>query len=139
MSTTFLKKEKVVRRWFLIDAAGKTVGRLSANIAAVLRGKNKAIFTPFTDSGDFIVVINADKVFFSGRKAKNKIYKRHSGYPGGLTKTAARNMNPAEIVRLAVRGMLPDNKLRDKQMARLKIFAGSNHTYAAQKPEILNI
>jgi len=139
MSTTFLPKEKVERKWLVVDAQGLTLGRLASKLAAILRGKDFSGYTPFTDSGDFLVVINASKVALSGRKFRQKIYRRHSGYPGGLRETAAREMKPVEIVRSAVRGMLPDNKLRSRQMARLKIFEGAEHTFAAQKPEILNV
>lgn len=139
MSTTFLKKEKVERKWFLVDASGKTVGRLASKIAAVLRGKNEARFTPFTDSGNFVVVINAKKAEFSGRKFRQKIYRRHSGYPGGLRETAACNMEPTLILRHAILGMLPPNRLRRKFAARLKIFSGPEHPFSAQKPEILDI
>jgi len=139
MKTTFLAKEKVQRRWFVADAAGLTLGRLACRVALVLRGKDQANFTPFTDSGAYVIVVNAAKVVLSGRKNRQKTYKRYSGYPGGLHVTAARDMRPVEIVKHAIRGMLPGNRLRAKQLTRLKIFENEEHTYHNQKPEILNI
>lgn len=137
------KPTEVERKWHLIDAAeAPTLGRLSAKIATLLSGKNKATFTPHTDGGDFVVVINAEKVKVTGNKEEGKMYYRHSGFPGGLKEASLKELrekNPAMIIEKAVYGMLPTNKLRDDRMKRLKVYAGAEHNHAAQKPEKVEV
>jgi large subunit ribosomal protein L13 len=130
------------RRWYVVDAEGKTLGRLSTQIADLLRGKRKPTFTPHVDTGDFVIVINAEKVSVTGRKRSQKLYHRHSGYPGGLRTRTFEEMidrKPEEVIRLAVKGMLPRNRLSRRQITKLKIYAGPNHPHAAQAPETLEI
>ena len=130
------------RNWLLVDANGKTLGRLATQIADALRGKRKPQYTPHIDTGDFVVVINAEKVHVTGNKRQQKLYHRHSGYPGGLhTRTFEEMLNrrPEQILRLAVKGMLPRNRLARKQLTKLKIYAGPEHPHAAQKPQPLEI
>ena len=137
------KPTEVERKWHLIDAAeAPTLGRLSAKIATLLSGKNKATFTPHTVGGDFVVVINAEKVKVTGNKEEDKMYYRHSGFPGGLKEASLKELrekNPAMIIEKAVYGMLPTNKLRDDRMKRLKVYAGAEHNHAAQKPEKVEV
>ena len=137
------KPTEVERKWFLIDAAeSATLGRLSAKIATLLTGKYKPTFTPHTDGGDYVVVINADKVKVTGNKEEDKMYYRHSGFPGGLKEASLKELrekNPAMIIEKAVYGMLPTNKLRDDRMKRLKVYAGAEHNHAAQKPEKVEV
>ena len=137
------KPTEVERKWHLIDAAeAPTLGRLSAKIATLLSGKNKATFTPHTDGGDFVVVINAEKVKVTGNKEEDKMYYRHSGFPGGLKEASLKELrekNPAMIIEKAVYGMLPTNKLRDDRMKRLKVYAGAEHNHAAQKLEKVEV
>jgi len=135
--TLFAPKENSDRNWILVDAAGHTVGRLASEIAMILRGKNKAVFTPNNDAGDFVVVINADKVKFKGNKEQGKTYNYHSGYIGGLktfTPAEMRDRNPTNILRWAVHGMVPRNPLGRLQMKKLKIYTGAEHPHAAQNP-----
>ena len=132
------KPSEVQRKWHLIDAEGKTLGRLSTEIAKLLRGKHKVTFTPHVDGGDYVVVINADKIEVTGKKRDNKIYRHHTGYIGNLKEINFKKLQekkPEEIIRLSVSGMLPKNKLRAPMMKRLRIFAGSEHTHQAQKVE----
>ena len=139
MRTTYMAKpETVERKWYIVDAAGKRVGRLATEIATILRGKHKPEFTPHVDTGDFVIVINAEKVVFTGNKLEKKFYYRHSGYPGGLKAVKAADMlqrHPERVMEKAVRGMLPHNRLGDDQYRKLKVYAGSEHPHAAQKPE----
>ena len=142
MKTFVAKEQEVGKRWYLVDAEDKILGRLATQIAVHLRGKHKPIFTPHADTGDFIVVINADKVKFTGAKWDKKIYYRHSGYVGGLKEISARKLlekKPEEILRLAVRRMLPKNSLGRRQLKKAKIYAGPDHPHEAQKPEKLEI
>ena len=142
MKTRVLKKEEVNRRWWLVDARDKTLGRLATRVAEILMGKHKPDYTPHVDSGDFVVIINADKFHVTGRKRQNKVYLRHSGYPGGLKTRTMEELitkNPTQIIYHAVRGMLPKNKLRDRRMKRLKLYVDPNHPHQAQKPEVLRI
>ena len=142
MKTTLIQKEKVTRKWYLVDAKDKVLGRMATVIADKLRGKDKPIFSPQIDCGDFVIVINADKIKLTGKKMTDKIYFRHTGYMGGLKKRTASEMlvkHPTKPVQLAVSGMLPKNRLRDKFLNKLYIYAGSEHPHAAQKPEILEI
>jgi ribosomal protein L13 len=132
------KPSEVQRKWHLIDAEGKTLGRLSTEIAKLLRGKHKVTFTPHVDGGDYVVVINADKIEVTGKKRDNKVYRHHTGYIGSLKEINFKKLQekkPEEIIRLSVSGMLPKNKLRAPMMKRLRIFAGSEHTHQAQKVE----
>jgi large subunit ribosomal protein L13 len=140
---SFVAKEKeVTKKWHLVDAENRVLGRLATQIAVRLRGKHKPIFTPHADTGDFIVVINADKVTLTGAKWDKKIYYRHSGYVGGLKEISARKLlekKPEEILRLAVKRMLPKNSLGRRQLNKLKIYAGPDHPHQAQQPEKLEI
>jgi large subunit ribosomal protein L13 len=140
MKTWNAKPHEVERRWYLVDAEGETLGRLSTRIADLLRGKGKPTFTPHVDTGDFVVVVNAEKVVVTGKKLEQKRYYRHSGYPGGLrSRTLAEQLErrPTEVIRAAVKGMLPRNKLGRAQIGKLKIYAGPDHPHQAQQPEQL--
>jgi large subunit ribosomal protein L13 len=125
-------------KWWLVDAAGKVVGRLASDIAVILMGKHRPTYTPHVDMGDFVVVINADKIVFTGKKWQQKHYSWYTGYPGQKTESAARRMQrkPEKILREAVRRMLPKNKLSSKMLAKLKIYTGSEHPHQAQQPEL---
>jgi large subunit ribosomal protein L13 len=134
-STFFLAKEKRTPQWRVIDAKGKVVGRLATEIADILRGKNTPLYTPHTDAGDYVVVINAEKVVFTGAKMKDKTYEWHTGYIGSLKSLTAKQMmvkNPTHIIEHAVKGMLPKNKLAAKQLTKLKVYAGAQHPHSAQ-------
>lgn len=140
MKSFIAKPEEVQRKWYVVDAEGKTLGRLASEIASVLRGKNKPTFTPHVDCGDYVIVINAEKVAVTGKKRKEKIYKRHTGYPGGLrelTFEKLQDRKPEEIIRHAVKGMLPDGKLGRQMFKKLKVYKGAEHAHQAQKPETL--
>ena len=142
MKTWNAKPEEVARKWWIVDATDKTVGRMASEIAKVLRGKNKPEFTPHTDTGDFVVVINTDKVKFSGNKWNDQKYYKHTGYFGSLKEiTAAKQLEKDStfIIKEAVRGMLPKNTLGRQQGMKLKLYAGAEHPHAAQQPEALNI
>jgi large subunit ribosomal protein L13 len=126
------------RRWLLVDATGKTLGRLATQIADALRGKRKPEYTPHVDTGDFVVVVNAEKIEVTGNKRNAKLYRRHSGYPGGLRERTLNEMlerRPEEVIRLAVKGMLPRNRLARRQLRKLKIYAGPDHPHEAQQPK----
>ena len=141
MKSYIAKPADVQRKWYIVDAEGKTLGRLATEIATVLRGKHKVTFTPHVDGGDFVVVVNAEKVVLTGKKIKKKMYRYHTGYVGGLKEITYREMmekKPEEVVAHAVSGMLPKNKLRSRMMTRLRVFAGAEHTHAAQNPVELN-
>jgi large subunit ribosomal protein L13 len=130
------------RNWVVVDATGKTLGRLATQLADALRGKRKPEYTPHCDVGDFVIVVNAEKVAVTGKKREDKMYYRHSGYPGGLKSRSLEEMlerRPTEVIRLAVKGMLPRNRLARQQLTKLKIYAGPDHPHAAQKPEPLEI
>ena len=142
MKTISAKADDVKRDWFLVDADGKTLGRLATEIARRLRGKHKAIYTPHVDTGDYIVVINAEKVRVSGNKAKDKMYYRHSGYMGGLKATSFNDMierTPEKVIEIAVKGMLPRNPLGRAMYRKLKVYAGPQHQHTAQQPQLLEI
>jgi large subunit ribosomal protein L13 len=142
MKTFVAKETETDRKWYLVDAENKVLGRLASQIASRLRGKHKPLFTPHADTGDFIVVINADKVSFTGSKAAKKVYYRHTGYVGGLKEITAEKLlakKPEQVLRLAVKRMLPKNSLGRRQLRKLKIYAGSEHPHEAQKPEKLEI
>ncbi len=142
MKTYVAKEHEIQKKWYLIDAKNKIVGRLATQIAMRLRGKHQPIFTPHADTGDFIIVINADKVVLTGKKWDDKNYYRYSGYIGGLKTTSAKKVlekKPEDILRFAVKGMLPKNTLGRRQLKKLKIYAGSQHPHAAQQAEKLEI
>lgn len=137
MKSYMARTGEVPRKWYVVDAQGKVLGRLASRIAMVLRGKNKPVFTPHMDTGDFVVVVNAAQVRLTGRKLDNKFYYRHSGYPGGLKTTSARHLllkKPEEVLRHAVRGMLPKNSLGRHLLTKLKVYAGDEHPHQAQQP-----
>nr|WP_330392777.1 50S ribosomal protein L13 [Asaccharospora irregularis] len=141
MKSYIAKPAEVQRKWYLVDAEGKTLGRIATEIATILRGKHKPTFTPHVDGGDFVVVVNAEKVVLTGKKLDQKLYRYHTGYVGGLKEISYRDMmknKPEEVVAHAVSGMLPKNKLRSRMMTRLRVFAGAEHTHEAQNPEVLN-
>jgi large subunit ribosomal protein L13 len=136
------KPGEVERRWYLVDADGKTLGRLATRIADTLRGKDKPQYTPHVDTGDFVVVVNAEKIAVTGNKLDDKRYYRHSGYPGGIRSRTLRDeleRRPAEVIRKAVKGMLPRNKLGRAQLTKLKVYAGPEHPHEAQSPEPLKL
>ena len=140
MKTYTAKPGEIERRWYVVDAEGQNLGRLATRIADMLRGKNKPQFTPHVDTGDFVVVVNAEKIAVTGNKLDEKIYYRHSGYPGGLKQRTLREQldrRPTEVLRTAVKGMLPKNKLAARQLTKLKIYAGPEHPHTAQAPEPL--
>ncbi|MGD9031961.1 MAG: 50S ribosomal protein L13 [Desulfobacteraceae bacterium] len=142
MKTFVAKEQEIEKKWYLVDAENRILGRLATEIAHRLRGKHKPIFTPHADTGDFIVVINADKIALKGSKLDKKIYYRHSGYMGGLKEISARRLlekKPEEVLRLAVKGMLPKNSLGRRQLKKLKIYTGPDHPHQAQEPEKLEI
>lgn len=138
MKTTLVKENEIERQWWLVDAAGKPLGRLAAEIAALLRGKNKVTFAPHIDQGDFVVVVNAAEVKLTGNKEDQKIYKHYTGYSSGLREFTARHIrakNPTRMITQAVSGMLPKNKQSRQMLRRLRVFAGLEHAHGAQKPE----
>ena len=140
MNTFMAKKSDVKREWFVIDAEGKNLGRVASKAATILRGKHKAIYTPNVDCGDYVIIINADKVAVTGRKLDQKIYYHHSDYVGGMKETTLRekmNKKPEEVVEMAVKGMLPKGPLGRQMYKKLFVYAGSEHKHAAQKPEVL--
>src|SRR4030043_753319 len=137
MKTYQAKKEEVEHQWHLVDAEGKVLGRLATELAKILRGKNKPTYTPQIDTGDFIIVVNAEKVALTGKKMKDKIYYHHTGYPGGIKSTSVEKLlakKPTEVLRIAVKGMLPKNSLGRQMLRKLKIYSGPNHPHEAQKP-----
>jgi large subunit ribosomal protein L13 len=142
MKTYNAKPGEIERRWYVVDAEGKTLGRLATQIADQLRGKGKAQYTPHVDTGDFVVVVNAEKIAVTGKKLDEKMVYRHSGYPGGLKARTLREeleRRPTEVLRRAVKGMLPRNRLARKQLVKLKIYAGPEHPHEAQAPEPLEV
>ncbi len=142
MKTYMPRQEDIEHCWYVVDAQGIPLGRLASRVAHVLRGKHKPIFTPHLDVGDFVIVINADKVVLTGKKWDNKIYYHHSNYPGGLKQTVYREMHnkfPERVVELAIRRMLPKNKLGRKMFKKLKVYRGDQHPHQAQKPQVLEL
>ncbi|MDO9123447.1 MAG: 50S ribosomal protein L13 [Deltaproteobacteria bacterium] len=142
MKTYQAKKEEVEHQWYLVDAEGKVLGRLASELAKILRGKNKPIYTPHVDTGDFVIVVNAGKVALTGKKMKDKIYYHHTGYPGGIKEMSAEKLlakKPTEMIRIAVKGMLPKNSLGRQMIQKLKIYAGAKHPHEAQKPVPLQL
>ena len=142
MKSFMANAQSVERKWYVVDAEGQTLGRLTSEIAKVLRGKNKPIYTPHVDTGDYVIVINADKINVTGKKLDQKIYYHHSDYVGGMKETTLRVMldkKPTEVIRLAVKGMLPKGTLGRHMLDKLHVYAGPEHNHAAQKPEVLEI
>lgn len=138
-STYMAKPQEVERKWYIVDAEGKTLGRLASEVAAILRGKHKPTFTPHVDTGDHVIVINASKVVLTGKKLTRKKYIRHSGHPGGLKVTTAQEMlakKPEKMVEQAIHGMLPKNRLGERMKLKLKVYAGSEHPHQAQNPQV---
>lgn len=143
MRTTYIAKTAdVERKWYVVDAADKTLGRLASEIATILRGKNKPTFAPNIDTGDYVIVINAEKISVTGKKLDQKVYTHHSGYIGGLKTVTLRRLletKPEEVIKHAVKGMLPKNALGRKMYGKLRVYAGPEHEHAAQKPELLEL
>ncbi len=142
MKTYSAKAGEIKRDWWVVDASDQTLGRLSAKLAMILQGKNKPVYTPHLDTGDFVVVVNVEKMRITGRKLDQKIYYRHTGYAGGQKATSMRDMmekHPERVLTHAVKGMLPKNRLSRAQIKKLKIFSGPEHTHAAQQPRVLEI
>ena len=140
MNTYMANPAKIERKWYVVDAEGQTLGRLASEIAKVLRGKNKPVFTPHVDSGDYVIVINAEKISVTGKKLDQKIYYNHSDYVGGMKETTLREMmakKPEKVIELAVKGMLPKGPLGRSMITKLHVYAGAEHPHAAQKPEEL--
>lgn len=142
MKTYMAKAEEVTRKWYVVDAAGKPLGRLASVVASILRGKNKPIYTPHVDTGDHVIVINAEKVVLTGKKLDQKVYRRHSGWPGGLKETLYRHLmqkSPEKAIEIAVKRMLPHNSLGRAMFKKLRVYRGPEHEHQAQKPEVLEI
>ncbi|MFQ3619671.1 MAG: 50S ribosomal protein L13 [Spirochaetales bacterium] len=142
MKTIFVKPQEVERKWFIVDATGKRLGRLAAKVASILRGKHKPIYTPHQEVGDFVIIVNADKVEVTGRKRKSKLYYHHSRYPGGFRVESFEKVitrKPTFPLEAAIKGMLPKNRLGRKLFKNVKIYAGASHPHGAQKPEPLQI
>lgn len=142
MKTYMAKPEEVKREWYVVDATDIPLGRLASQIASILRGKNKPTFTPNVDTGDFVIVVNCDKIKLTGKKLELKYHRYHTGYPGGLKEVQYKKLmseKPEKALYLAVKGMLPKNSLGKAQLTKLKVFAGAEHTHAAQKPKVLDL
>ena len=140
METTSIRADEISREWFIVDAEGQTLGRLASEIAQIIRGKKKPFFTPHMDMGDFVVVVNAEKVKVTGNKEKDKTYFRHSGYPGGVTQISLREVRqdfPERIITNAVKGMLPHNRLGRQLLTHLKVYSGTDHPHSAQLPKTI--
>lgn len=139
MSSYIAKPSEIERKWYILDAEGKTLGMLASEAASILRGKKKPIYTPYIDCGDYVIVINAEKIQVTGKKAQKKIYKHHTGYPGGLREITFEKLmekDPEEIIRHAVKGMMPKGPMGRQMYKKLKVYAGPEHKHAAQKPEV---
>jgi large subunit ribosomal protein L13 len=142
MKTHSTKPSEIERQWYVVDAEGQTLGRLASEIAKILKGKHKPIYAPHLDTGDYVIVINAEKVHVTGHKMDQKMYYRHSGYPGGLTGLTLREQldrHPTRVIRFAVRGMLPHNRLGRAMLGKLKVYAGDAHPHTAQQPRALEL
>ena len=142
MKTYMPGEDALVHKWYVVDAEGKTFGRLASRVAHILRGKHKPEFTPHADMGDYVIVVNADKLVFTGNKLDQKVYYRHTGYPGGLKETTYRTLmetRPEFALEHAVKGMLPKNSLGRQMIKKLKVYAGPNHNHEAQQPETLEV
>ncbi len=140
MSTYVAKPSTIQRKWYVVDAEGQTLGRMASQVAKILRGKHKPEYTPFLDTGDHVIIVNAEKIVLTGRKLDQKMHRYHTGYPGGLKEVRYRTMmqkNPCKVVELAIKGMLPKNALGRQMYRKLKVYAGPEHGHAAQKPEAL--
>ena len=140
MNTYMANPDKIERKWYVVDAEGKTLGRLASEVAKVLRGKNKPVFTPHVDTGDYVIIVNAEKVSVTGKKLDQKIYYQHSDYVGGMKETTLREMmakKPEKVLELAVKGMFPKGPLGRSMIKKLHVYAGPEHNHAAQKPEVL--
>lgn len=139
MSSYIAKPSEIERKWYILDAEGKTLGMLASEVASILRGKKKPIYTPYIDCGDYVIVINAEKIQVTGKKAQKKIYKHHTGYPGGLREITFEKLmekDPEEIIRHAVKGMMPKGPMGRQMYKKLKVYVGPEHKHAAQKPEV---
>jgi large subunit ribosomal protein L13 len=139
MGSFIAKPHEVEKKWYVIDAEGRTLGRLASEVASILRGKKKTIYTPHIDTGDYVIVINAEKIEVTGKKRKDKIYKRHSGYPGGLKEVTFEKLqakHPEEIIRHAVKGMMPNGRLGRQMYRKLRVYTGPEHAHRAQQPEV---
>ena len=142
MKTFMANESNIERKWYVVEVEGKVLGRAASEVATIVRGKHKPEFTPHVDTGDYVIVLNADKVVLTGNKPENKIYRRHSGWVGGLKEIKARHYleeKPEKVFELAVKRMLPKNKLGRKMFKKLKVYAGSEHNHQAQKPEVLEL
>jgi large subunit ribosomal protein L13 len=136
------KQEEIERNWYIVDAEGETLGRLASRIAPILKGKHKPVYTPHLDCGDFVIIVNAEKVRVTGRKMDQKLYHRHSGYPGGLRSISLKDQlakHPERVLQAAIRGMLPKNKLGRRMLKKLKVYAGDSHPHQAQQPKPLEL
>lgn len=142
MGTYSAKVEDIERKWYVVDASGKTLGRLASTVAAVLKGKTKPIYTTHVDTGDFVVIVNAEKIFLSGRKLDQKVYYHHSGFPGGIKSVTAGTLltsKPEKVIQLAVEGMLPKTRLGKRMLSKLKVYAGEAHPHRAQNPVVMKV
>ena len=142
MKTISVREQDVQQEWYVVDAQGQTLGRLATQIATILRGKHKPLYTPHVDCGDYVIVVNADKIHVTGQKMTQKVYYRHSGYPGGIKKVTLRDQLqkfPTRVIEAAVRGMLPKNRLGRRMFRKLKVYAGPNHPHQAQQPKSLEL
>lgn len=142
MKSYVAKPQEVERKWYVVDAEGKTLGRLATQVATILRGKHKPTFTPHVDTGDFVIILNAEKVKLTGKKLDQKMYRWHTGYPGGLKERTYRDMinnKPEKVVFSAIKGMLPKNKLGRQMVKKLRVYRGTEHGHQAQQPEVLDI
>jgi len=142
MKSFIAKPHEVERKWYVVDAEGKTLGRLATEVASVLRGKHKPIYTPHVDTGDYVIIVNAEKIDVTGRKREQKMYRHHTGFPGGLKEVTFAKMlekKPETIVKQAVKGMLPNGKLGRQMYTKLKVYCGPEHKHEAQKPEVLEV
>ena len=142
MRTFTQKQEEIARNWYVVDAEGETLGRLASRIAPILKGKHKPVYTPHMDCGDYVIIVNAEKVRVTGRKMDQKLYHRHSGYPGGLRSISLKDQlakHPERVLQAAIRGMLPKNKLGRRMLKKLKVYAGDSHPHQAQQPRPLEL
>jgi len=142
VKTHVVKEDEITRDWFVVDAAGQTLGRLASQVARILRGKHKPLYSPNVDVGDFVIVVNADKIAVTGRKMDQKMYRHHTGYPGGLRSISLRDQlvrHPTHAVEAAVRGMLPRHRLGRRMLKKLKVYAGAEHPHQAQQPKVLEL
>jgi large subunit ribosomal protein L13 len=136
------KKAEITREWYIVDAEGQTLGRLASKVSKILQGKHKPIYTPHIDTGDFVIIINAEKINVTGNKANTKVYRKHSGYPGGLKEVSYKRLlekQPEQIIRYAIKGMMPKTILGKQMLKKLKVYAGPNHPHQAQKPKEIDL